>query len=47
MANLASDPKMTLHNACYDAYNRQAKLAASSHHVLPMLSHFPVRDSLQ
>jgi hypothetical protein len=22
MANLASDPKMTLHNACYDAYNR-------------------------
>lgn len=22
MANLAKDPKMTLHNACYDAYNR-------------------------
>ena len=23
MANLAKDSKMTLHNACYDAYNRQ------------------------
>jgi hypothetical protein len=22
MANLAKDPKMTLHNACYDAYNK-------------------------
>lgn len=26
MANLAKDPKMTLHNACYDAYNRRIVL---------------------
>lgn len=24
MQNLAKDPKMTLHNACYDAYNRSS-----------------------
>lgn len=30
MANLAQDPKMTLHNACYDAYNRRDKSRSCS-----------------
>ena len=35
MANLAKDSKMTLHNACYDAYNRQvmwSMCTAQPHH---------------
>ena len=28
MANLAKDPKMTLHNACYDAYQKWVCVSA-------------------